>query len=162
MLDEFSIGCLAGIMVTLAFVSIAYASHRWRNGKSADVPIEDQRDTCADPDLSVAMIEFSMDRAAEQVVSHGLSLAQRASEFHPSTMWKMVCRPQNGRHEIYVSPGLFGALERLEIATRARRGEKITDVELGVLHGVIKPMRFRKDVQPEFFPNSEATSRANV
>lgn len=162
MLDEFYVGCLTGAILSIAFVAIAYASLRWRNGKSVDVPIAEQRETLEDPDLSAAMIEFSMDRAAEQVVVHGLSLAERAAEFPASTTWKMVCRPQNGRHEIYVSPGLFGALERLEIATRARRGEKITDIELGVLHDVIKPMRFRKDVQPEFFPSVEATSRAKL
>lgn len=156
MLDEFSIGCLTGAVLMLAFVAVSYAAHRWRNGKSPDVPIKEQRDTDEDPDLSVAMIEFSMDRAAEQVISHGLSLAERAAEFPPSVMWKMSGGVGKDRSEMYVSPGLFGALERLEIATRARRGEKISDVELGVLHGVIKPTRFRKDVLPELLIADDA------
>jgi hypothetical protein len=109
-----------------------------------------------DPDLSVAMIEFSMDRAAEQVVSHGLSLAERAAEFPPTMIWKMHGRYENEASEMYISPGLFYALERLKIATRARRGEKLSDLELGVLHGVIRPMRFRTDVLPELLVDEDA------
>lgn len=152
MWDEFSLGVLSGFMVAATFFAIALVSFKWRNGKSADVPIDEQpRDTDSgmDPDLSVALIEFSMDRAAEQVVAHGLSLAERAAEFPPAMIWKMHGRYEDEASELYISPGLFYALERLEIATRARRGEKLSDVELGVLHGVIRPTRFRKDVLPE-------------
>jgi hypothetical protein len=157
MLDDFSVGCLIGAIIAASIFAIAYASLRWRNGNSHDVPIDEQpRDTEADPDLSVAMIEFSMDRAAEQVVEHGLSLAERAAEFPPAMIWKMSGRYENEASELYVSPGLFYALERLAIASRARRGEKLTDIELGVLHGVIKPTRFRNDVLPELMISDDA------
>lgn len=158
-MDELTCGFLLGFVVCAAFCAIAGLAYRWRNSKSVDVPIDEQpRDTDSgmDPDLSVAMIEFSMDRAAEQVVAHGLSLAERAAEFPPSMIWKMSGRYENEASELYVSPGFFYALERLAIATRARHGEKLTDIELGVLHGVIRPTRFRKDVLPELLVAEDA------
>lgn len=155
-MDEFSAGCLTGAVLMLAFVAVSLVAMRWRNGKSTDVPITEQRDTDAEPDLSVAMIEFSMDRAAEDVVSHGLTLAERAAEFPPSVVWRMVGGAGKERSELFVSPGMFYAIERLEIATRARRGEKLSDIELGVLHGAIRPTRFRKDVLPELMIADDA------
>jgi hypothetical protein len=89
---------------------IVWTMRRWFFGGSADTRSIDDRATISDPDLRPAVIEYALDEAAAQVVSYGLT-------------------PNEYR----------AARARLGLAVRARRGERLTDMELGVLLGVISP-----------------------
>ena len=109
-----------GVLAFGLVAVVATTMYRWVMGSSKDtLPVTD-RPSDTDPDLRPAVIEYAMEEAAAQVVSYGLT----QNEYR-------------------------AARERLGLAVRARRGEMLTDIELGVLLGILpapRPPSSRTDV----------------
>jgi hypothetical protein len=84
----------------------------WRQMRLRAKANEDQPATTTDPDLRPAVIDHVLEQAATLVVTHGLTAAEYRA-----------------------------AKERLALAVRARQGDVLTEMEWGVLVGVISPRK---------------------
>ena len=119
-MDEFTVGFAAGVYMFGLVAAVVWCMRRWLFGDSKDTRSLDDCEATSEPDLRPAVIEYAMEQAAAQVVSYGLT----QNEYR-------------------------AARERLSLAVRARRGEVLTDIEQGVLLGVLptsSPPSSRKDV----------------
>jgi hypothetical protein len=116
--DEFTLGFVAGVCALGLVAVVVFTLLRWFRGDSKDT-LHVDRASNTDPDLRPAVIEYALDEAAAQIVSYGLTQAEYRA-----------------------------ARARLTLAVRARRGEALSDMELGVLLGVIPPPSSRKDILP--------------
>lgn len=144
-MDEFTIGAIAGFMMAFVVASIVFLVQRWRDGDSRDT-LPNGVESSSEPDLTTALIEHALEETAARVAFHGLPLAELASHFDAESKWVMT----NGRRgaSIALPADLFLDIERLSIAVRAQRGDKLSELETAVLHGVLKPMRFQPDAMP--------------
>ena len=118
-MDEFTIGFVCGICAFGLVAVVAMTMWKWFKGNSRDTLPAEDRPSDVDPDLRPAVIDYAMEEAAAQVVSYGLTQAEYRA-----------------------------ARTRLGLAVKAKRGEALSDMELGVLVGIIAPppVSTRKDV----------------
>lgn len=109
-MDEFALGFVSGGCAVGLVALIAFIVVRWLRGTSPDTLPAGDRASGSDPDLRPAVIEYALDEAAAQVVMYELTQNEHRA-----------------------------AMARLRLAVRARKGEMLSDLELGVLLGVIGP-----------------------
>jgi hypothetical protein len=120
--DDFDFGFVSGVCAFGLVAVVVMALYRWVMGSSKDTLPLNEPPSDTDPDLRPAVIEYAMEEAAAQVVSYGLT----QNEYR-------------------------AARTRLRLAVRAKRGDALSDIELGVLLGVLPApvsQGTRKDVQP--------------
>ncbi len=144
-MDTFSLGLLVGIGLSLITWSVVALTRRWQAGDSRDT-LPNNAVSTSSPDLTIAMLDHLLEDAASKVVDHGLDMASLAAGFSPDANWQLDL-PRSAAMPVHQE--FFLEMERLAIAVRARRGEKLTDTELGVLYGVLKPTRFRTEPAPQ-------------
>ena len=108
--DDFTGGMICGVLMAFLVASIAALMHRWFYGGSTDTLAIDEEAPATEPDLQLAVIDYAFETAIEMLTTPGLT-------------------PNEYR----------GARARLSVAMRGRRGESLSDTEIGVLLGVIKP-----------------------
>jgi hypothetical protein len=125
--DEFTVGFVLGVLAFGLVAVVATTMYRWAMGSSKDtLPVTDMPSN-TDPDLRPAVIDYAMEEAAAQVVSYGLT-------------------PNEYR----------AARARLGLAVRAKRGEALTDMELGVMLGVL-PAPVSQGTRTDVLPIAQTT-----
>lgn len=133
MLNNVLLNCASVLLALNVVLTLVLSARYARGARRNGLP----QQTVDDPDLSKQAIQASLHEAASDVLRHGGEMMQ-AVQTHPrSASWTLSA--PDGFDFVALTTAFFDAMKRLELAERASRGEKLSDVELGVVHGVIAP-----------------------